>query len=376
MESNIKSILILSFTDLSKNPRPYKQINLLRDKFKISTVGIKPSGFENQFYQYKKESVIREILKLLLLLIKNYKKYYWSKSKKDVLEKLKNEVFDLIIAHDERTLPLAQEISNGAKIILDAHEYHPDEHGGSIFAKLLKGYKIYLYRKLIKTPDAMLTVSQGISDKYSKDFNLKSTVIMNVPNYKELKPTKVQEDKIKIIHHGVAISIRKIELMIEMMNYLDDSYHLDLMLVSIRSNYFYMKKLKKLVKGKKNVSIISPVSFENIIPTLNKYDIGINLNPPTNISLEYTLPNKFFEFIQARLAIAIGPSTEMANIVNKYDIGIVADDFSPQNLAAKIRIVSKDKIMYFKNQSDSIAYKYSYNNEGLKLLEIINNLLK
>jgi hypothetical protein len=374
--TKMKSILILSFTDLSKDPRPYKQIKLLNDKYKITSVGKKPSGFENQFIQYEKESLIREIFRLILLVIKNYHKYYWSKSKIGVKNKLKNEVFDLIIAHDEKTLPLAQEISNGAKIILDAHEYHLEEHDGSVIGKCLNGYVKYLHKNLIKTPDAMITVCNGIAEKYLKDFDLKSKVIMNVPNYMKLHPARIQNDKIRLIHHGLATSIRKIENMIKMMDYLDDSYHLDLMLVSNRSDYFYMQKLKRLVNKKKNVSIIPPISFGNIIPTLNKYDIGLDLLPATkNSSLKYGLPNKFFEFIQARLAIAIGPSPEMAKIVKEYDLGIISDDFTPQNLAEKILSLSNDKIMYFKNQSNLIADKLSFNNEGLKILDIINNLI-
>src|ERR1017187_8240415 len=200
----MKSILVLSFTDLSKDPRPFKQIKLLNNKYNITSVGKKPSGYENKFIQYEKESIVREIFRLTLLINKNYRKYYWSKSNIEIKNKLKNEVFDLIIAHDEKTLPLAQEISSGAKIILDAHEYHLEEHDGSVIGKCLKGYVKYLYTNLIKTPDAMITVCNSISEKYYNVFNLKSKVIMNVPDYIELHPVRIQNNKIKLIHHGLA----------------------------------------------------------------------------------------------------------------------------------------------------------------------------
>ena len=49
----------------------------------------------------------------------------------------------------------------------------------------------------------------------------------------------------------------------------------------------------------------------------NDYDVGLYLLPPTNFNQRYALPNKFFEFIQGRLAIAIGPSPEMAKLVER-----------------------------------------------------------
>ena len=48
------------------------------------------------------------------------------------------------------------------------------------------------------------------------------------------------------------------------------------------------------------------------------------------------MPNKFFEYIQARIVPAIGPSPEMARIAREWDCGIVADDYTPEALAAAI----------------------------------------
>jgi hypothetical protein len=53
-------------------------------------------------------------------------------------------------------------------------------------------------------------------------------------------------------------------------------------------------------------------------------------------NLKYILPNKFFEFIQARLAVAIGPSVEMKRLVKEWDCGIVAANFEAKSMAAEI----------------------------------------
>ena len=101
---------------------------------------------------------------------------------------------------------------------------------------------------------------------------------------------------------------------------------------------------------------------------LNKYDIGLYLLPPMNFNQEHALPNKFFEFIQARLAIAIGPSSEMTSIVEKYDCGIVSKDFEPENLASKINSLSTEKVRYYKQNSHKTAQELNseVNYENIK----------
>ena len=112
---------------------------------------------------------------------------------------------------------------------------------------------------------------------------------------------------------------RGIEKMIEMMEYLDSRFTLDLMLVKTADEE-YFKNLESQVSQTKNTRIIPTVPFEEIIPFTSQYDIGFYILQPTNFNGYNALPNKFFEFIQARLAIAIGPSPEMSKYVKTYNL--------------------------------------------------------
>jgi hypothetical protein len=64
------------------------------------------------------------------------------------------------------------------------------------------------------------------------------------------------------------------------------------------------------------------------------------------------LPNKFFEFVQARLAVAIGPSPEMERFVRQYGFGVVADSFEPRALAARIAALTPADIEAMKQRAD------------------------
>ena len=184
----------------------------------------------------------------------------------------------------------------------------------------------------------------------------------------------IDKNHIKIIHHGYASPDRCIEIMIETMDYVDNRFSLDLMLVA-NWNLEYYEELKAMAQNRNNVRIIPPVAFEEIVPFSSQYDIGMFLVPPTTYNLQMCLPNKFFEFIQARLALAIGPSPEMAKYLKAYDLGIVAPNFTPQSMAESLNALTKEQILIYKENANKAAEILNATKEGEKLLNIIERVL-
>ncbi len=371
-----KKILIMAITDLSKSPRPIRQIKALKDQYIVDTIGLKKSGLERNFYRLRKNPVYVEILKLPLLLLKMYRAYYWDKYKKKIIKIMNDSNYDLIIVHEVRMLPLAFKFSNNSKIILDAHEYSPNNFDDNfIWRFFIKDFYIYLCKKYLKRCDKVITVCDGIANLYKKNFNVSCEVITNASEYIDLEPVKTNSNKIKIIHHGNASSSRKLELMIEMMSYLNNNFELYLMLVANRTNKIYLNKLKKKSKGYNNIYFLNPISYNEIIQYSNQFDIGIQFHPPVNVNLEFGLGNKFFEFIQSRLAIAIGPAIEMEKYVKKYDLGVVSNTFNPKDMANVLNKLSVSDIDRFKNSSHRNALELSSNSNAIKFLEIIKSTI-
>jgi len=183
-----------------------------------------------------------------------------------------------------------------------------------------------------------------------------------------------------LIHHGAANPSRQLEIMIEMMEYLDERFTLDLLLltptIANKKTRGYLDSLKALIKDKPRIKIIPPVKSSEVVNVIHSYDIGIFLLPPINFNYANTLPNKLFDFIQARLAIAIGPTPEMANIVNTYNLGVIADDFTARSLAEKLNSLNIEKISFFKSQSDKHAQELSAEKNKIILNDLVLNLLK
>lgn len=375
----MKQLTIISLSNLKKDPRVKRQINYLKTFYSIRCVGFTDPEIDD--VEFIDVSIPFNKLKLafsyLNLLIGRYNTFYWKQKEiQSAFMQLKDLQSDLFIANDIDVLPLCLELGepNAAKIIFDAHEFSPLEHNDSFLWRLLfKKYKTKLIQKYASRANLMLTVCDGIAKKYTTDFGLNPMVITNAANYVDVPIKHTNSDKIRLIHHGIAMPTRKIENMIEMMDFVDERFELELMLVHSKSAYY--SKLQEMAKTRNNVKFIAPVATDDIISFTSNYDIGIYLLEPTNFNNHFALPNKLFEFIQARLTIAIGPSPEMAKIVKEYNLGIITEDFQPKTMAQALNKLTQKDINHFKENAANAAKRLNSEENMQQLKTEIDKLL-
>ena len=170
-------------------------------------------------------------------------------------------------------MPLAFKLKEcfKCKVVFDAHEYSPRQWEDRLIWRLIiQPFILYYCKKYIPKVDLCITVSQRIAEEYQSQFGLKKVhVIFNAPNLEtDLTPSKVDPNHIRMIHHGNATPSRKLELMIDMMDYLDDRYSFDLMLVPSDINYLNQLKKSEVKKG----DIYTPVPMKDIAKRINGYD--------------------------------------------------------------------------------------------------------
>jgi hypothetical protein len=370
-----KRILIISYTDLSKDPRPLRQIRALNREHIVHTLAVAGSGEEHTFTKLGKVKMSKDIFRLILLKLGLYEKYYWDKHKKEALKKFESEKYDLVIAHEIRLLPLALRIANGIEVLLDAHEYSPKNFDDDpLWRFFIKPYYIWLCETYLPKIKTLFSVSKGIVEEYEKVFGVESILITNASDYYDLEPSPVEE-KIKIVHHGIASSSRRLELMIDMMEHTDSRFELYLMLVHTKFTERYVNKLKKRAESLDNVFFIDPVGKSELVPFTNRFDIGLIFLPPVNFNLEHCLPNKFFEMLQARLAVASGPDLEMSAYINKFEFGIISESWEPKSMAKALNKLTLDDIRKLKSNSHRFAKDISAERETEKFLETVNRYL-
>ena len=399
----MRKVLIMCDSDPGRDPRPNRMIHWLKDDYQVTVIGrnnvqierVESIAFVTSGHTTttsriatalpgKIRGVIRRSIGLARTPIRlvrigsgRFEDVLWPTlgRARQLQHQLAERRFDLIITHYCTLLPLAFAVKDtAAKVMLDAKEYYPGEFVDQWRWRLLtKPVNEYLCAEYLHRCDKIITVSDGLAQRYRTEYAVQPEVIMSLPTFRPLAPAQTNDRAIRIVHHGWANPSRRTEIMIEMMDYVDGRFALDLMLVVDRSKYW--DRMATMANQRENVRIIPPVSMQDIVPFTNRYDIGVFLCKPTNPSLEYTLPNKLFEFIQARLAVAIGPSIEMKRILEEYGCGVVSTDFEPQSLAKELNGLTADRIMSYKMKSHAAASELSAETSRARVKEIVSELV-
>lgn len=358
----LPNVLIFSTRTFHNAPRIIREIKALKHKYTLHCIGASQPSNTDVHYQniYAQRTLLDKIINFI-----NYKLYavHISKNYTPRFSKIKTYItthsITAIIIHEPTFLPLAVYLkqTTGLKIIYNAHEYHPLEFEDVPNWLATSGKNYYsLYKNYLHKIDLLINVCNGIAQKCEDEFGVKSIVIPNAAPYSAIPLYNNETDNvIHLIHHGVILPSRKIENMIEVAKLLGNGYTLTIMGMVNSYNEEYIAQLKKIAYGTTNVKFIPAVEFEQIIPTINKYDIGVYCLTPSSFNDAHSLPNKLFEFIQAKLAIAISPSIEMKAIVEQYNLGVVATDFTPESLAMAIKQLSKEDILNYKKNAAQAA---------------------
>jgi glycosyltransferase involved in cell wall biosynthesis len=351
----VARVLVISSSDLARDPRVDRQIGFLLPHHRIVAAGHAPPRYPvDEFIDISTPptSLPGRVGGLALLLTRRYERHFWTRgSNRTVLERLRHVRPEVVIANDIAMLPVALRL--GAPVVFDAHEHAPSEFAERRGWRTLHAARIrWLCRRYLPQAAAVTVVSKGIADAYEREFGVRTTVVTNAPEYRDLAPTPVRYP-VRIVHHGAAQPGRGLEEMVYAASLLDERFTTDFMLVESWPGY--RQDLIRLAARHPRIRFPDPQPMHMLTEATNDYDVGVFLLPPVNLSRRYALPNKLFEFIQARLAIAIGPSPEMATVVRSYGCGIVTDDFDPRTFAAALNALDPAAITAFKSASHTAA---------------------
>jgi hypothetical protein len=381
----VQNLLIISKRSLLTAPRIIREIEAFKNYFNVIAIGyITDAASTTNLINIKRFDLsnVEKLYRRLLIQIPRLKKLFFDIVYKTEFVKLKNYVEEkkpvVIIVHETEMLPLVFKIKEKTaldfKIIFNAHEYHPLEFDTPKFIRNDKVVFDRLYKNYVTKVDLLVNVCDSIAKQCVIDYNKESIVVPNAALYNAdvlVKPANA--NNIKLIHHGGSIAARKLEVMIEMMDYLPENYTLDFMLVA--NDPVYYDYLKGLAKKNIRIKFLPVVPFNEIIGFINQYDIGLFILAPTSFNYEVALPNKLYEFVQARLSIAVSPNIEMKNFVIQNKIGVVAKDFSAAEMAKAILELSLEQICAFKQNSANVAQEVSAEKYGAIYLQAIQRLL-
>jgi len=273
-------------------------------------------------------------------------------------------------------LPLGSRLAEtrGTPFFYDAHEYSPREYDDKFsFRFFWAGFWDCVCRAYLPRAHAMTTVCRGLAKEYEKNYGVKCGIITNAPFFADLSPSKPVDGRVRMVHHGSADKERRLHNMISLMDLLDERFSLVFYLVGMESDYG--RKLLKMARNNPRILFLPPVPLEKIVSTINPYDVGLYLLYPAGFNAKMALPNKVFEFIQARLALAVWPAPEMDGLVREYENGVVSDSFSIRSMARCLNALSEKDIATFKSRSHGAAPLVAGERNAEVFLSIVKQLL-
>jgi hypothetical protein len=118
-----------------------------------------------------------------------------------------------------------------------------------------------------------------------------------------------------------------------------------------------------------------PVPYSQLVATLSEYDVSLVFLPPTNFNLKNALPNKFFEAVQARIGLIVGPSPAMVALVEQYGLGAVTADFSADSLRTTLHGLTAEKISEWKRAADAAARPLSAESQVLAWQKAVEEIV-
>jgi len=365
MKRDKPQLLIISFSDISADARVLKQALLFANEFDVVTCGYGSSvreDIEHIGLEHIPESMLglRRYIEPLFVRTHLYRLAFQRDPRvRRALRALENRSFDVVIANELETLPVAFLCADERRVLLDLHEYYPGLRDDlPAWVNVRQPYQEWLLRKKVRRVGAVTTVSQTIADRYSVEFGFTSSVVRNAANYRSnLQPGDVN-DPIRIVHSGVAAENRRPEVMMEAVAASRSNVTLDLFLTAQQTEFGQRLHDTARALGDR-IKIHAPVPNAELVEKLNNYDIGMHVLAPTNTNNALALPNKFFDFVQARLGMIIGPTPDMASLLTKYGLGAVAGGFEVKDVITVLDGLDRNKVANWKKNSDTHAEELS-----------------
>jgi hypothetical protein len=350
------SLLILSFSDIRGDARVLKQVREFTSDYDVTTCGYgeAPDGVVEHL-RIPSDAPSWRFDRVALVLRRFERAYRGNRAVVEAERLLGGRVFDVVLANDLDTVPLAIGLHPRGGVHADLHEYTPRQRYEDLrwrvfFAPLMA----WLVRTYVRRADSVTTVGEGVAAEYERVFGVRAGVATNAAPYVESAPTPVGEP-IRLVHSGAGLRNRNITLMLDAVDRVTRPVTLDLYLTE--NDPGLIAELRD--RQSDRVRLHAPVPYSELIRTLSEYDVGVFVLPPINFNYRWALPNKLFDFVQARLGIIVGPSPEMARVVERHGLGAVADGFSADDLAREIEALTPERVAEWKAASDRAAVELS-----------------
>lgn len=372
--------MCVSFSPLTRDARVLRQIGVLAEFGDVTTVGYGPAPAGSSRHleiAADRNSLPRHASGVLKLATRRLRSAELAApAAQQALELAADVTPDLVVANDARALPVAHRLARGAPVWADMHEWAAEEFSHDrvwrTFVAPLMAHNCATY---LPRSAAVTTVCDALAGRYDATYGVHTSVVRNAGPWVDLEPSPVEDGMIRLVHSGGAQAGRYIDLLIRATLTLGPRFTLDLFLVPGGDGGRHLAYLRELAAGSDQVRFREPVAPAELPFAMNACDVGVFCMPPININARYALPNKFFDFVQARLAVAVGPAEEMARLTTELGLGPVSADFSEAAFTEALAGLDAATVSGYKAAAQASAKELSSERDEQVERDLLSRLL-
>ena len=359
-DGRVADVLVLSFSPIASDARVLKQVELLREQHSVTTCGYGPAPEGVARHIEIPMSAASTALNGRLITARAYLAAYASMPAVAAARRLlrpEKACFDVVLANDVEAVPIGLWLRPRAGVHADLHEYSPKLHDENpAWRRRIAPFYRWICHRFVVKADSATTVGHGLADAYREDFGIDAEIVTNAAPFAELTPSEVADDgALRLVHSGAALRNRHLEVLLDAVASSSADVSLDLLLMA--NDPAYIDELRE--RASERVRVLDPVPYAELVATLNAYDLGVHILPPVNFNNANALPNKIFDYVQARLGLIVGPTPEMAALAREHGVGVVTEDFTAEALAAVLDSLDAARVRELKAASHAAARELS-----------------
>jgi glycosyltransferase involved in cell wall biosynthesis len=275
---------------------------------------------------------------------------------------------DILVANDLDTMPACYFAAKlkGIKWVFDSHELFT-EVPELIGRPLVKRIWQYIEDKLVPRASACITVCESIASQLSQRHGVPFHVVRNVSFFRNSTSVKSTQNGDKLIVYQGALNVgRGIELLIDAMEFLPE---FRLKIIGSGDIESGLKDYVSTLSWRNKIEFTGRIPFTGLFEITTQACVGLSIEENMGLNYYYALPNKLFDYIQARIPVIVSPFPEMERIVTAFGIGKILPDRNAKVLSEMIFDLSRNKENYLA-PLEKAANELCWENE-VKVLEIV-----
>lgn len=283
------------------------------------------------------------------------------------------------LANDWHMLPVAMALADrhGGIVGYDTHEYALEEYGHRLAWKLTRVPLVRavegagLARARVRT-----AVSAGIGQDIARVYGLPEALqeIRNVPDRHDV-PFRAVGGRCSVLFHGILAPNRGIEACLESVPHWRPEFEFVLRGPGERSYLDLIEQTIDRLKIRDRVRLDPPVPMVELVARATEADIGIVTLPPSSKHNLYALPNKFFEYVQAGLALIVSDLPDMRALVERHGFGVLTESLTPEAIAAAVNGLDAARIETLKRRSLDAARELNWDVERSRLVGLYDDVV-